>query len=788
MTRVLIVDDREDNRYLLRALLGGNGFTVDEARHGAEALARARLQPPDLIISDLLMPVMDGFMLLWQCKADPQLRRVPFVVYTATYTDARDEQLARDLGADEFIVKPDEPDEFVRRMREIVARAEAGQLPPPREPPADPGDALPAYGRVLLNKVMQKAEQLDAANRRLRDDERQYRALFEAHPQPMWVYDVETLRFLAVNDAAVGHYGYSREEFLAMGIADIRPPGDLPRLLDSVAAAPFGRVHDAGLWRHRLRDGRLIDVQIRSHRLDWSGRRAEVVLAEDLTERLRAERAVVDSERRFRATFDQAAVGFALVALDGRWLEVNQRVCDIVGYTREELLARTFQDITHPDDLAPDLALVAQLLAGEIRTYTLEKRYLHRQGHVVWINLTVALVRRGDGAPDYFISVIEDIGARHRAEEALRKLSRAVEQTSESIVITDAAGSMEYVNDSFVQASGYPRDELIGRNPRLLQSGATPRDTYRALWATITAGRTWRGELFNRRKDGTDYVEAVTISPLREPDGRITHYVGVKQDITERRRTEQELERHRHQLEALVAERTAQLEQARAEAEAANEAKSAFLAHMSHEIRTPMNGVLGMLEVLEHGELTPAQVEMVRTARESGRMLLGLIDDILDLSKIEAGRLQIEAEPVELLALAEGLVDSLQPLAAQRGVDLAVFVDPALPARALIDPLRLRQILFNLLGNALKFAGGRAGQRGDVRLRIVPAAGAPARLAVEVADNGIGMSEEALARLFQPFAQAEASTTRRFGGTGLGLTICRRLADLMGGELAVRSV
>jgi CheY-like chemotaxis protein len=196
-----------------------------------------------------------------------------------------------------------------------------------------------------------------------------------------------------------------------------------------------------------------------------------------------------------------------------------------------------------------------------------------------------------------------------------------------------------------------------------------------------------------------------------------------------------------------------------------------------------------MLELLEHGQLTPGQAEMVRTARESGRMLLGLIDDILDLSKIEAGRLQLEAEAVDLLALAEGLVDSLLPLAAQRGVDLAVFVDPALPERVMADPLRLRQVLFNLLGNAIKFSGGRAERRGDVRLRVVPAGGPtpPTRLAIEVSDNGIGISAEALARLFQPFTQAEASTTRRYGGTGLGLTICRRLADLMGGELAVRS-
>ncbi len=507
----------------------------------------------------------------------------------------------------------------------------------------------------------------------------------------------------------------------------------------------------------------------------------------DITERHAVQEALAQGEARFRATFDQAAVGITHLALDGRWIEVNKRMCRIVGYSRDELLTRSFQDITYPDDLDRDLDLKKKLVAGESANYTLEKRYIHKDGHLVWINLTVALVRQADGRPDYTVAVIEDISERKQVEERLHRLSQAVEQSSDSVVITDAEGCIEYVNKAFTDVSGFERGEVIGANPRILQSGNTPHETYEAMWTVLRAGRPWRGELHNRRKNGTEYLEAVVISPIRQSDGRVTHYVAAKADITEKKRNERELETYRGHLEEIVTQRTVQLEQARVQADAANQAKSAFLANMSHEIRTPMNGVLGMIEVLERSGLTEPQAEMVRTARESGRTLLGIIDDILDISKIEAGRMHIELAPMSVADVAEAVCDSLVPAAARQDVSLSVFVDPTIPERVLSDPLRLRQVLFNLLGNAIKFGGGKAERRGRVSLRVTVAQAAPLRLAFAVTDNGIGMSEEAVARLFTPFTQAEASTTRRFGGTGLGLTICKRLADLMGGEIAVSS-
>jgi signal transduction histidine kinase/CheY-like chemotaxis protein/HPt (histidine-containing phosphotransfer) domain-containing protein len=233
--------------------------------------------------------------------------------------------------------------------------------------------------------------------------------------------------------------------------------------------------------------------------------------------------------------------------------------------------------------------------------------------------------------------------------------------------------------------------------------------------------------------------------------------------------------------------KTALLEQARSDAEAGSRAKSAFLATMSHEIRTPMNGVVGMSEVLTRSELSADQKEMVCTIRDCASALLKIIDDILDFSKIEAGKLQIDRVPTSIEDVVDGLSTSLATVADARGVALRTYVSPKLPASAMFDDTRLREILYNLVGNAIKFSAGRNGIQGQVALRAALIEGASPQVRFDVIDNGIGMTAETLTKLFQPFSQAEASTTRRFGGTGLGLAICRRLVSLMGGEMSVHS-
>ncbi len=259
-------------------------------------------------------------------------------------------------------------------------------------------------------------------------------------------------------------------------------------------------------------------------------------------------------------------------------------------------------------------------------------------------------------------------------------------------------------------------------------------------------------------------------------------------EITERKRADEALRELNEALESKVAARTLELTGARDEAEQANRAKSAFLAAMSHEIRTPMNGVVGMIDVLEHSSLDDTQVEIVKTARESAHALLAIVDDVLDFSKIEAGQFPVDSEPMTVASVVEGVRDTLNHLAGKQGVALVLFADPAIPEQLLGDATRLRQVLLNLTGNAIKFSGGgeRSG-RVALRSRLLKGGAQQVELEFSVADNGIGMDQATLARLFTRFTQADAGTTRRFGGTGLGLSISHGLVELMGGSIAVHS-
>jgi PAS domain S-box-containing protein len=373
---------------------------------------------------------------------------------------------------------------------------------------------------------------------------------------------------------------------------------------------------------------------------------------------------------------------------------------------------------------------------------------------------------------------------RERSEESIRQLSLAVEQSPESIVITNLKGDIEYVNETFVRVSGYSREELIGSNSRMLQSGHTPPGNYVDLWMALRQGNTWKGEFYNRRKDGIEYVEFALVAPIRQPDGRITHYVAVKEDITEKKRIGIELDTYRHHLEDLVESRTKLLVEAQARAEAASRAKGAFLANMSHEIRTPMNAVIGLTELMLRDNPTSVQAERLHQLQTSAQHLLTLINDVLDLSKIESGRMQLERTDFHLGSMIDYVRSIIDQQLRASGLAFHVDTDGA-PDWLRGDPTRLKQALLNYVSNAIKFT-----RRGSVtvRVRVAEQSDVSVLLRFEVIDTGIGIAPDIVERLFRSFEQSDPSTTRRYGGTGLGLAITRNLAHLMGGEAGVESV
>jgi len=486
------------------------------------------------------------------------------------------------------------------------------------------------------------------------------------------------------------------------------------------------------------------------------------------------------SEARYHSLFDNAHSMMLIIdPASGSIVDANPAASRYYGWSRAELLG---MDISQINTLTPEeLALEMQRARTASRMH-FNFRHRRADGSIRDVESFSGPITFG--GRQFLYSIVHDVTERKLAEAQLRKLSLAVEQSPESIVITDLGTKIEYVNDAFVRTTGYSRDEVIGQNPRLLQSGQTPPERYQELWAALKEGKTWIGEFENRRRDGSAFTELAIITPLRQADGQISHYVAVKQDISEKKQIAMELEQHRQHLEELVVSRTEELSLAKAQAEAANLAKSAFLANMSHEIRTPMNAIVGITHLLMRESPSPRQEERLTKIGVASRHLLSVINDILDLSKIEAGRLQLEDEDFVLADVLDHVSSLIGEAAHNKGLTITVD-STGVPDCLHGDPTRLRQALLNFASNAIKFT-----EHGSIALRARLQEENDGNLLVrfEVEDSGIGIPADKLPLLFQAFEQADISTTRKYGGTGLGLAITRRLARLMGGEAGAESI
>lgn len=472
------------------------------------------------------------------------------------------------------------------------------------------------------------------------------------------------------------------------------------------------------------------------------------------------------AKKKTLATFDVAQfcqavehspIGTAVFGLDGVWLDGNAALRGFLGYTSEELRNINFRDVTHPDDLPADLDLFQQLNAGAIPSYEIEKRYIRKDGSIVWAVRTVSLVRNAAGAPLFYISHVQDITDRKAAEAERLKLADRATLAARAAQIgiweldlstEDLAWSPEMF-DLFLT----PAPEVLNLaffNSFVLEED---REMLRKETEAAVNGMLLDTEFRIRRTDGEIRYLKGFGSLERGEDGAPNRLVGANWDVTEMRR---------------LTER----------AEAANRAKSQFLAVMSHEIRTPMNGILGMTQAMLADPLPPVQRERLNVVAESGAALLTILNDILDLSKVEAGKMELESVAFDLGGLLENLRSTYSPSADDQDLVLALDLgDAAGLYRG--DPTRLRQILSNLISNSLKFTT-------EGRIDIVARRDGP-NLIVTVADTGVGMTPEVVARIFKPFAQADASTTRQFGGTGLGLSIVLELTRLMQGDIDVDS-
>jgi PAS domain S-box-containing protein len=503
-----------------------------------------------------------------------------------------------------------------------------------------------------------------------------------------------------------------------------------------------------------------------------------------LAEQLKTSLKEVDD---LKAALDEHAI-VAMTNPQGKITFVNDKFCAISKYSRAELLGQDHRIINsshHPKEFFTSLWRTianGRVWKGEIKNRA-------KDGTFYWVDTTIVPFLDADGKPRQYVAIRADITERKNAEETLTASFKEIADLKAAldehaiVAITDHRGKITSVNDKFCAISKYSREELLGQDHRLINSGYHSQEFIRDLWTTIANGHVWHGEIKNRAKDQTFYWVDTTIVPFLDAHGKPRQYVAIRADITERKNAEDALRVANENLELKVTERTTELRAAKERAESADRLKSEFLAAMSHELRTPLNAIIGFTELLHDGRPGPLNAKQKKFSGEvlnSSRHLLNLINDVLDLSKVEAGRMEVHWETFPVRIAVDEVCASTAPLAEKKRLNLRCEIaGSSVPVT--LDRKKLKQVLYNLLSNAIKFTpdGGA--------VTVVAFTGDQGELCLRVEDTGIGIKPEDAGKLFVEFQQLASGENRRQQGTGLGLALTKKLVELQSGTIAVES-
>ncbi|MFC3230544.1 PAS domain S-box protein [Marinibaculum pumilum] len=649
------------------------------------------------------------------------------------------------------------------------------------------------------------------------ESEARFRAIFESSPIGIVLAAPDGM-ILAANPRQCDMLGVREDEFVGTyGLRDYTHPDDIDRDMAHFEQVAAGELSSYAIEKQALRkDGTGLWVSVSGSVVrDPDGNpRYAVRMIKDITDRINNERALRESEERYRTTFQLAGLGIWHIGANG-FATVNPHLCQMTGYDEAELLAMAPDDLAFDGEPLLDPAQVAALQEGTLASFSVERRYRRRDGAPIWTNATISLVHGEDPGQAYLLGIVEDVTRRRAAKEKLHQQEEVnrllLENLAEGVVACDGDGELMLFNRAARDWHGtdplrIPKEQWSEYYDLYEADGRTRLAVDRIPLMRAFQGQTFANAEMSIARRGFPARQVLASgAPLYNAEGEKRGAVVVMHDVTEQRAAMLQLQKAAEELKAAnatvehertslatrVAERTTELTTTNAElvrakeaAEAASRAKSTFLATVSHEIRTPMNGVMGAIELLERSGLEPSQAKLLRTAGSCSRSLLALLNDLLDMAKIEAGRIQLTPVPTSMAEVVAEVVTIHRPNAGEKGVAIRSEIGAAVPDWLSVDDLRLKQILNNFLSNAVKFtASGRI----DVDVDSEVLQGSRHRLRFTVRDTGTGIDSRSLAVLFRPFEQGTAEFARRSGGTGLGLAISRGLAERMNGSVTLES-
>jgi len=654
--KILLVDDKEENLYMLETLLTSYGYKVVSAENGAIAFDLLKKEKIDLIISDILMPVMDGFTLCRKCKGDNKLSSIPFIFYTATYTDKKDEEFALNLGADKFLLKPQDPDVFIEIVKSIFEEMEEDKISPPKLTQIADETILKEYNASLIRKLEDKMQDAEENERKLKQN---------------------------------------------------------------------------------------------------------VIELENTIEKLlKVERELKESEERYRLILENSIDAILLTSPDGTILSANKAACEMFQMTEKEIMQRGRNGIVDLSDPRLPVLLKQREETGKAKG---ELTFLRKDKTPIQTELSTSVFFTKDGEKRTSM-IIRDITKRKKAQEQISLLAHAIKSISECVSITDVDDKLIFVNDAFLQTYGYKEKEIIGKHISIIRPNIPEmkRGIKDILPSTIKGG--WQGELINVRKDGSQFPIYLSTSVVKNDNGEPIALIGVAKDITNEKKSREELIR------------------AKDEAERSNKLKTEFLAQMSHEIRSPLNAILNFSSVIKE-EVDCKDSEILEVAfsaiDSASKRIIRTVDAILNMSELQIGTYKTSIENVDLFPLMKNLVSEFKSMAENKWLKLNFNcnVDKAVIST---DDYAVRQIFANLIDNAIKYT-----KEGGVEVKLSQQN--DKSYLVSIIDSGIGISKEFLPRLYDAFSQEEQGYSRSFEGSGLGLALTARYCRLIDAEINVES-